>query len=154
MKTFTTILSLLALSTSTLSAPVDSEAGQSISVSYDKKYDAGGTSLKTVACSDGVNGLIHKGYSDFQSLPDFPLIGGSPTVPGWNSPNCGKCYKLHYKAGSIDKTIFVTAVDAAPGGFNLGLKAMNKLTDGMAVELGRVQATYSQADPSKCGFTS
>lgn len=158
MKSITaTLISLLALTASTLGAPVEAEeaaaaAGQTISVSHDQKYDVGTSSLTTVACSDGDNGLINRGYTNFNSLPSFPRIGGAPTVNGWNSPNCGKCYKIHYSNPHYQNTIFVTAVDAAPGGFNLGLNAMNLLTNNRAVELGRVDAVYSEADPSNCGF--
>lgn len=153
MKSITaTLISLLALTTSALAAPVEERAGQTISVSYDQKYDVGSSSLTTVACSDGVNGLMSRGYTDFASLPSFPRIGGAPTVAGWNSPNCGNCYQIHYSNPHYQNTIFVTAVDAAPGGFNLGLQAMNQLTNNQAVQLGRVDATYSLADPSKCGM--
>ncbi|KAF7594082.1 hypothetical protein BBP40_010219 [Aspergillus hancockii] len=154
MKTFAT--SLLALFSSALAAPVeqssDATTAATVSVSYDQKFDVAGSSLTTVACSDGINGLINRGYSTFGSLPSFPNIGGAPTVGGWNSPNCGKCYQLHYQAGNIDKSIFVTAVDAAPGGFNIGLQAMNTLTNGLAEQLGRVSATYTEVAPSNCGF--
>lgn len=158
MKFLTSTIALLSLCLApALAAPAEapadaSTAAASVSVSYDTKYDVAGSSLTTVACSDGVNGLISQGYSTFGSLPKFPLVGGAPTIPGWNSPNCGNCYSLHYKAGKVDKTIYVTAIDAAPGGFNLGLQAMNQLTNGLAEQLGRVQATYALADPSKCGF--
>lgn len=156
MQPLATLLSLLTLTSTTLATPLAQPAEQpptqTVSVSYDKKYDAGGTSLTTVACSNGVNGLIPQGYSTFDSLPNFPMIGAAPTITGWNSPNCGNCYRLHFKAGNVDGTVYVTAVDAAPGGFNLGLQAMDQLTDGMAVHLGRVDATYSEADPAKCGF--
>ena len=124
----------------------------SVSVSYDPKYDVSSSSLTTVACSDGPNGLISKGYSTFGSLPNFPLIGGAPTVPGWNSPNCGACYQLHYTASGVDETINVLAIDAAPGGFNIGLEAMNRLTDNQAVQLGRITATYTQVANSLCGM--
>lgn len=127
-------------------------AGQTISISYDTKYDVGTSSLNTVSCSDGANGLITQGYSTFNTLPGFPLIGGSPTVESWNSPNCGKCYQLHYQNGNIDKTINVMAVDSAPGGFNLGLQAMNQLTNGNAEQLGRVQGTYTEIDKAQCGL--
>lgn len=146
------IISLLALSSSTLASPLEERAPIPVSVSYDQIYDKGATSLSTVACSDGSNGLLTKGFTTFNSLPHFPLIGGSPTIPGWNSPHCGKCYKLHYKKGTVNRTIFVTAIDAAPGGFNLALHAMNKLTDGQAVQLGRIEATYEPAPLSKCGM--
>ncbi|KAE8145986.1 Cerato-platanin-domain-containing protein [Aspergillus avenaceus] len=156
MKLFTTTLSLITLFSSSLAAPVDqaadATAAATISVSYDQKYDVAGSSLTTVSCSDGVYGLINQGFSTFGSLPSFPNIGGAPTVAGWNSPNCGKCYQLHYQAGNVDKSIYVTAIDAAPGGFNLGLQAMNSLTNGLAEQLGRVQATYTEVDRSNCGF--
>lgn len=127
-------------------------AAISVSVSYDPKYDVEKSSLNTVACSDGVNGLISKGYTTFGSLPKFPFIGGAPTVGGWNSPNCGKCYQLHYKGGNVDKTINVLAIDAAPGGFNIGLDSMNCLTNGQAVNLGRVTATYTPVADKVCGL--
>ncbi|KAJ5173514.1 Cerato-platanin [Penicillium coprophilum] len=123
-----------------------------VSVSFDPKYDVGTSSLTTVSCSNGINGLITQGYTDFASLPSFPNIGGAITIPGWNSPNCGKCYELHYSNGKIDNSINVLAVDAAPGGFNIGLQAMNNLTNGLAEQLGRVDATYVEVEDSVCGL--
>ncbi|OQE34625.1 hypothetical protein PENCOP_c016G03223 [Penicillium coprophilum] len=123
-----------------------------VSVSFDPKYDVGTSSLTTVSCSNGINGLITQGFTDFASLPSFPNIGGAITIPGWNSPNCGKCYELHYSNGKIDNTINVLAVDAAPGGFNIGLQAMNDLTNGLAEQLGRVDATYVEVEDSVCGL--
>lgn len=155
---------LLALAASpSLASPTLKRQSQSQSagetlqttLSYDPKYDVATTSLNTVACSDGVNGLERQGYTTFGSVPGFPNIGGSPTIPGWNSPKCGQCYELQYQptgAGGVVKSIYVTAVDAAPGGFNIGLKAMNALTDGLAQQLGRVDVTYSEANRSLCGF--
>ena len=57
-------------------------------VSWDSVYDQGTESLADVACSDGPNGLLTKGYSEFEDLPSFPYIGGS-SVASWNSPYCG-----------------------------------------------------------------
>ncbi|KAI9934954.1 hypothetical protein ASPWEDRAFT_54022 [Aspergillus wentii DTO 134E9] len=140
------LLTILSLLTTTLATPLLVPRDTS-TVSYDTKFDDASTSLNTVSCSDGVNGLVSK-YPTFGDLPGFPLIGGAPTVAGWNSPNCGKCYAVTY--GS--QTVHVIAVDAAPGGFNLGVQGMNKLTDGRAVELGRVDVSYSEADKALCGF--
>lgn len=154
MKTF--ILSSLIALSSAVAIPAQSDsnavASQTVSISYDKKFDVGTSSLKTVSCSDGTNGLITQGYSTFNSLPGFPLIGGAPTVNSWNSPNCGKCYQLHYKNGNVDETINMLAVDSAPGGFNLGLEAMNRLTKGNAEQLGRIHGTYTEVDKTQCGL--
>ncbi|PLB40221.1 allergenic cerato-platanin Asp F13 [Aspergillus candidus] len=158
MKLFVTAASLATLFLSSVQAvPVEqpedaATAATTVSVSYDPKYDVGGTSLSTVACSDGVNGLLTEGFTTFDSVPGFANIGGAPTIPGWNSENCGKCYQLHYKAGKIDKSIYVAAIDSAPGGFNIALGAMNKLTNGLAEQLGRVDATYTEVDRALCGF--
>ncbi|EYE97739.1 allergenic cerato-platanin Asp F13 [Aspergillus ruber CBS 135680] len=151
---FSSLLTILSLSSTALAMPFASPqaaASQTISVSYDERYDQGTSSLTTVSCSDGTNGLITQGYSDFESLPNFPLIGGAPTVEGWNSPNCGKCYQLHYQNGKVDKTINVLAVDSAVGSFNLGLQALDQLTGGNAQQLGRVDATYTEVEASQCG---
>ncbi|KAJ5805313.1 Cerato-platanin [Penicillium riverlandense] len=146
---------LATLASAAPTTPVETTGNvtpKAVSVSYDPKYDDGSMSLNTVACSNGANGLEHLGYTNFKSLPTFPLIGGAPTIKGWNSPNCGKCYQLHYNSGKISRSIHVLAIDAAPGGFNIGVTAMNRLTDGMAVELGRVEATFVPVADSVCGL--
>jgi len=58
-------------------------------ISWDSVYDNATQSLAVVACSDGPNGMLTKGYRLFGDLPTFPNIGGSSAVAGWNSPNCG-----------------------------------------------------------------
>lgn len=108
------------------------------SISWDPVYGNGGQSLATVACSDGSNGLLTKGYTTFSSLPQYPNIGGSPTVAGWNSANCGKCYNLYY--GSV--VVKVRAVDTAPGGWNVNKAVLDKLTGGRAEAVGRVNGEY------------
>jgi hypothetical protein len=119
---------------------------QTLSTSYDQRYDSKSASLNTVSCSDGQHGLAAK-YPTFGSLPKFPFIGGMPMVAGWNSENCGTCWKVSYNGTSIN----VLAVDHAQGE-NLSLEAMNALTNGLAVQLGRVQSTVVQVDKSACGL--
>ncbi|KAJ5172878.1 hypothetical protein N7492_005471 [Penicillium capsulatum] len=133
-------------------APQASSAAVQVSVSYDEAYDVKGASLTSVSCSTGENGLIDKGFSTFESLPTFPLIGGAPTIKNWNDPNCGKCYQLRYQSGKVDNTINVLAIDSAPGGFNLALQAMDRLTNNQGKQLGRVTATYTEAPASECGL--
>ena len=121
---------------------------QTETLSYDTTYDDPSLPLTSVACSDGVNGLITKGYTTLGSLPTFPNLGGVYTVTGWDSPACGTCYEVTY--GST--TIAVLAVDVALEGFNLSEEAMNTLTGGLAVELGRVDVTATEVDASVCGL--
>ncbi|KAI0818672.1 Cerato-platanin [Irpex lacteus] len=109
--------------------------GQSVSVSWDSTYDDAGASLATVACSDGANGLLTKGFTTFGSLPHFPSIGGAPASLTFNG-----------------KSINVLAIDVGQDGFNLSEEAMNTLTNGQAVALGRVDATATQVAASACGL--
>lgn len=156
MKSLTTIACALLTSLNLASAAPTPQsqttAATSVTVSYDPKYDIRGSSLNTVACSDDENGLVNEGFSTFGSLPNFPLIGGAPTIAGWNSPNCGACYQLHYRRGNVDGRINVLTIDTGPGGFNIGLEAMNRLTNYQAQKLGRVTVTYTRVADSICGM--
>lgn len=130
--------------------PLLAMAGAPASVSYDTIYDTSSLSTLSLSCSDGVNGLYNK-YPTLGDVPGFPNVGATTEVAGWNSPNCGGCYKIYY-AGV---TLYVTAVDratASSGGaaFVLSKAAMNTLTGGNAEFLGRVNASYIPADKSLC----
>lgn len=117
-------------------------------LSYDTTYDDASLSLADVACSNGVYGLLSKGYTTLGSLPKWPNVGGVYTVTGWDSPECGTCYAVTWES----TTIYILAVDTAPDGFNVAEEAMNSLTGGLAVELGRVDVTSTQVDASYCGL--
>ncbi|KAF3359063.1 hypothetical protein VdG1_02625 [Verticillium dahliae VDG1] len=142
-------------------------AASAASVSYDKGYDDGSRSLTAVSCSDGANGLTTRygwtaqrqaagffyiggaeAVAGWNSPNKFPYIGGAPAVAGWNSPNCGTCWELSYNG----RTINVLAIDHSANGFNIALDAMNALTGGQAVKLGRVDASSKQVNKSKCGL--
>ncbi|KAL4065184.1 Cerato-platanin [Scleroderma yunnanense] len=116
-------------------------------LSYDTTYTAS-ESLNNLACSNGSNGLENKGYQTLGQLPDFPYVGGVYTVTGWNSPACGTCYSVMY--GST--TIYILAVDVASQGFNVAQAAMDALTGGQAVQLGRINVEAAQVNVSYCGF--
>ncbi|KAF6758741.1 snodprot1 [Ephemerocybe angulata] len=127
--------------------------GQTASLSYDPVYDNSGQSLSTVACSDGSNGLLTRGFSTFGSLPRFPRIGGVPAVTGWNSPACGTCWELAYtNSAGTRKTINIIAVDVGSKGFNIAKRAMDELTNNQATQLGRVNVNYKQVANSACGL--
>lgn len=140
MKFSSCIISLVAMALPALA--------QTESLSYDTTYDNPNLSLTYVACSDGPNGLITKGYTTLGSLPKFPYIGGVYTVAGWNSAYCGTCYEVTYG----NTTLAVLAVDTASEGFNLSEEAMNALTGGEAAFLGRVAVTAVEVNASVCGL--
>ena len=140
MKFFSTLVSSLILA-------VMPSVVLATQISYDTAYDVSSSSLDTVSCSNGANGLETKGYTTFGSLPTFPYIGGAQAIAGWNSPNCGSyfsiqdsvynyadwistimavgtCWEITYQ----NTTITVLAMDHAGDGFNLSLDAMNNLT--------------------------
>ncbi|KAG2129116.1 Cerato-platanin [Suillus clintonianus] len=120
-------------------------------VTYDNFYDNSATSLSQVACSNGANGLLTKGYTTFGSLPSFPNIGGIPNLT-WNSALCGTCWNLKYTTPTgKHESIYITAVDAAYT-YNLSLEAFNKLTDNTGVASGKVSATATQVATSFCGM--
>ena len=137
MKFTSTIISLVALF-SVASADV---------VRYNVFYDNPSTSLNNVACSNGPNGLVTKGFPTFGSLPSFPAIGGVSAVKGWNSPECGSCWQLTYGSNSI----YVTAVDTISDGFDISLAAMNVLsTYGQAQQLDSVNVQAQEVAASYC----
>ncbi|KAL7933327.1 cerato-platanin [Trichoderma chlorosporum] len=118
-------------------------------VSYDTGYDDGSRSMDDVSCSDGPNGLVTRyGWQTQGAIPRFPYIGGAAAIAGWNSASCGTCWQLQYSGHSI----YVLAIDHSGSGFNIALDAMNALTGGQAVDLGRVDATATQVAVSNCGI--
>ena len=61
-------------------------------------------SLTTVACSDGVNGIMSWGYKNISLL--FPYVTAWQGVR-WNSPQCGSCVQISWKG----KFVYVTVID-------------------------------------------
>ena len=138
MKLISTIIPLVALFS----------AVSATDVRYDTTYDNAQGSLSTVACSDGANGLLTKGYTTFGSLPSYPNITAAQAIAGWNSTSCGSCWQITYG----DVSVNVLAIDHAADGFVLSLEAMNSLTGGNAVQFGTVDAQATQIDPQNCGL--
>ncbi|KAK7690777.1 hypothetical protein QCA50_005876 [Cerrena zonata] len=129
-------------------AAIPAAFAATVSVSFDQTYDTASNSLATVACSDGANGMLTKGFTTFGSLPHFPNIGGAPAIGGWNSANCGTCWQLTFNGRKIN----VLAIDVGSSGFNIALGAMNTLTNGQAIQLGRINADAVQVANSNCGL--
>lgn len=142
------ISSLLALSTS--ARPTTSTAnanGTTTLITFNTVYDDPSLSLNSVSCSNGENGLVTKGYASVAQLPTA-LVGGSPTIQGWNSKNCGACYALTYK----NATVYVLAIDTAINQFNVAKKALDALTGGHAAEFGSVEGTFELVAGEKCSL--
>ncbi|ROT35480.1 cerato-platanin [Sodiomyces alkalinus F11] len=119
------------------------------SVSFDRGYDDGSRSLASVSCSDGEHGLITRyGWQRQAQVAAFPYIGGAEAIKGWNSPNCGTCWRLTYN----DRSIHVLAIDVALNGFNIAFAALNDLTNGTAEHLGRVEAVATPVTARACGL--
>ena len=117
-------------------------------VGYDTVYDNPNGSLSTVACSDGSNGMLTKGYTTFGSLPSFPNIGAAQAIAGRNSPACGSCWQISYG----EKSIYFIAIDHTNNGFVVSSEAMNTLTNGQAQDLGVISANTTQVSESSCGL--
>ncbi|KNZ81954.1 Heat-stable 19 kDa antigen [Termitomyces sp. J132] len=98
-------------------------------VTFDESYDNATAPIGSVACSNGINGLAN--FATLGSLPNFPNIGGSSAVASFGSPYL---------------------IDVAGDGFNIGLGAMNALTNNHAIGLGRIDATAIEVDRSLCGL--
>jgi hypothetical protein len=144
MKFTSTILSLAALFSVASAGPTPSTN----IVRYNSFYDNPTTSLNDVACSNGDNGLVTKGFSTFGSLPRFPFVGGAFAVENWNSPECGSCWELTYESN----TIFITAIDTISDGFDISFTAMNFLTNGASTtqQLDSVNVQATQVAESNC----
>jgi hypothetical protein len=118
-------------------------------VRYNTFYDNPSTSMNNVACSNGQNGLVTKGFPTFGSLPDFPNVGGAYAIGAWNSPECGSCWQLTYPG--TGNSIWVTAIDTVYSGFDISLAAMNSLTNGQAQQFSYIDVESTQVDESYCG---
>lgn len=123
------------------------------SLSWDPVFDNPGASLDTVACSDGMNGLITRGYTTFGSLKIFPNIGAVPAITDWNSTSCGTCWNVTYTNGQgAQKSINILGIDIGHGSFNVAKAAMNNLTDNQADQLGRINVGAVPIAASNCGL--
>ncbi|KAK7037547.1 hypothetical protein VNI00_011039 [Paramarasmius palmivorus] len=120
---------------------------------WDNAYDNASGSLNVVACSDGENGLITRfGFQTFGDIPTFPFVGGAPTIPGWNSPNCGTCFALTFANSTGTHTIHFTAIDAGGADFVTGQNALNLLTNGQAAQVGVINVNATVVNATECGL--
>merc|ERR1719379_34847 len=108
--------------------------------------------LTKVACSDGANGLITRWhYSDLS--PMFPYVTAISGL-SWNSPQCGKCFKLTDVASK--NSISVTVIDAVPAQpgydmhFNIAQPAFHTLFGDAGVQAGHGELTFAEVDAKEC----
>lgn len=131
-----------------LAAPQSPGHPPSLPVTYSTQYDNKNLPLTGVACSNGANGLLTKGYKTLGDLKNFPYVGAAQYIEGWNSTQCGSCYKLVWWSNSI----YVLGVDHVTDGFVISKAALNALTGGQAVDLGSTQAAVIGVQPSYCNI--
>ncbi|KAJ3483676.1 hypothetical protein NLI96_g6158 [Meripilus lineatus] len=129
-----------------LAAPQSPGHPPVLDLTYSGQYDNAKLSLTGVACSNGPNGLLTKGYKTLGDLKNFPYVGAAQYIEGWNSANCGSCYKLIWGANSI----YVLGVDHVANGFVISKAALDKLTGGQAVQLGKTDAAVIGVPSSYC----
>jgi len=108
--------------------------------------------LTKVACSDGANGLITRWhYTDLSQM--FPYVTAISGL-NWNSPECGKCFKLTDVASK--NSIFVTVIDAVPATpgydmhYNIAEDAFKKLFGDAGVQAGHGELNFEEADFHSC----
>ncbi|KAI9324777.1 Cerato-platanin-domain-containing protein [Zopfochytrium polystomum] len=133
---FTPLLALLAVAATATASPAAAPLSRrdQVSVAYDNNYSkATNLPLASFACSDGANGLLTKGYTNIASLKAY--ASATPATP------------VTYGGRSIN----VVAVDVG-NSFVMGQDAMDALTGGQAVALGRVQANAVEVAASVCGL--
>ncbi|KAG7086420.1 hypothetical protein E1B28_002374 [Marasmius oreades] len=123
-----------------------------VQLRYDNHYDDANGSMNIVACSNGVNGLASR-FPTFGSVPGFPHIGAADVIAGFDSPNCGACFRVTYtNSQGVTRSINVVAIDHAGTGFNVAQRAMDDLTGGQAVALGTIDVQSTRLSPSDCGL--
>lgn len=134
-------------STLTLLASLSGAAFAQIqtTASFDNHFDDASASTNIVACSN-----LTPQHPTLGSFPTFPNIGGSFAITGFGSAECGSCWRITDTSTGVGIT--VTAIDVAGEGFNLSEEALNTLTNGLAVQIGRANVTAVQVAASNCGL--
>ncbi|KAK3678758.1 hypothetical protein LTR78_001211 [Recurvomyces mirabilis] len=127
MRLLTTIIAILATAATEF-------------ISFDLGYDDGSRSMNFIACSDGGNGLETRyGWETEGQIPSFPYIGGSIAIVGET---------LLFVAPATRNLQWSDSPHA-----RMSETAMNKLTNGQAVQLGRIDAQVEVPEnaPNACG---
>ncbi|ESK87459.1 allergenic cerato-platanin asp f13 [Moniliophthora roreri MCA 2997] len=152
MKLIATI-AIFVTSTAALSVKRWNTDGQTFKLRYVEEYKNADFSFNNVACSNGENGMLSKGYNKIGDIPKSNsnvnvYVGGVYAVEGWGSKECGSCWEVYYD----NKAVRVVAVDTAAEGFNLPQSGMDELTNGRAHDLGVVDVTAKELSPADCGL--
>jgi hypothetical protein len=105
--------------------------------------------LTSVACSDGINGIITRwGYSDLSNM--FPYVTAA-SFATWNSVKCGECIKIT----NGDKSIYVTVIDQCQvlsnkDHFDLSKEAFAELLGKDGVFRGSSNGNWEVVSNSNC----
>ncbi|KAF9566412.1 hypothetical protein EC968_003756 [Mortierella alpina] len=120
---------------------------------WDSNYSyTSNLALTSFACSDGVNGLITKTGALTTSQLRTKLKPGvytaaTPFVASWNSPNCGKCYRVRNPANN--KSIYIIAIDVGKPDVVTGQEGFNSITQ-TGLAQGSFIAYFTEVPTSNC----
>jgi len=85
--------------------------------------------------------MLNKNWHILDDIPTWPDVGSARAIEGFNSKNCGNCYKLTYKGIWVK----ITAISTAQGAhdFVVSKNTLNFLTGGKADALGSITVDYT-----------
>ncbi|KAF3912473.1 hypothetical protein ABW20_dc0104596 [Dactylellina cionopaga] len=136
--------------------PVFVAAVAASTLKYDSHYSySTNSALTSYACSDGANGLITKTHTqNAQQLksklkPNVYLVAG-PSVGGWNSPNCGKCFNARNPKNN--KSFKFIVVDVATPALVGGEDAFRAISPSGGLAEGSLNVYLSELKPSDCFY--
>lgn len=113
---------------------------------FNTLYDDPSRPLSEVACWKKKTGLMPN--LDWSLQKDTVGFIGVDKIGHFSIAKCLSCWTLAYD----DKTISLFALDSADSGIVMSLNALQYLTDGRALELGRVDIHAIEVDTSNCGI--
>jgi hypothetical protein len=119
---------------------------------YDSNFDyVKNLPLTSFACSDGANGLITKtgaqtlGQLKSKLRPNTYVAAGG--ISGWNSPNCGQCWKGRAPNGA---SLQFVLIDKATPSVVMGEEAFKILSPSKTLQEGHITIYVTQLPRASC----
>ncbi|KAF3909542.1 Cerato-platanin [Arthrobotrys entomopaga] len=108
--------------------------------------------LTSFACSDGSNGLITTTGAQTvgelkTKLKPGVYIAATPQIVSWNSPNCGKCYRV--RNPRTNKSILVVGIDVSRPAAVTGQEGFLAVSQS-GLGQGTLNVYFSEVPASNC----